>query len=53
MKKIIIFGIGYHGRMAYRKIKEKKEKRKIIFNMIIYYYENRIINYNYNYIFYC
>ena len=31
MKKIIIFGIGYHGRMAYRKIKEKKEKKKIIF----------------------
>ena len=31
MEKIIIFGAGYHGRMAYRKIKEKNEKNKIIF----------------------
>ena len=31
MKKIIIFGAGYHGRMAYRKIKEQKEKIEIIF----------------------
>ncbi len=31
MKKTVIFGAGYHGRMAYRKLKEKKLKEKILF----------------------
>ena len=31
MKKIVIFGAGYHGRMAYRKLKEKRDRSKIIF----------------------
>ena len=31
MEKIVIFGAGYHGRMAYRKIREKDPKKKIIF----------------------
>lgn len=30
-KPIIIFGSGYHGRMAYRKIREKNKKIQIIF----------------------
>jgi hypothetical protein len=30
-KKIVIFGAGYHGRMAYRKINEKKINYKFIF----------------------
>ena len=31
MKKIVIFGAGYHGRMAYRKLKEKKFQKEILF----------------------
>ena len=31
MKKIVIFGAGYHGRMAYRKLKEKKLQKEILF----------------------
>ncbi len=31
MKKIVIFGAGYHGRMAYRKLQEKKLQNEILF----------------------